>query len=147
MPKKQNQKISNGSQSKQSNQINSHKILRISKAVSIPYSSVLENFSHGIVKFMGTATGFTIAIVYTIMWLIAGVWTNFSSHWESALIVSFSLMTFLIIFLTQRAHNKEILAVHVKLNEIINATAKADNKLINIEESSEKVIHKVNTDQ
>lgn len=115
----------------------------MSKSRLNSYSQALENFSHGFVRYVGTAIGFTIAIAFTLMWLITGVLAGFSSKWETSLYVCMNLVTFLMIFLTQRSQNKEILAMQIKLNEIIYVTGKADNKLINIEESSEKVIHEV----
>jgi len=107
------------------------------------YSQTLENFTHWFIKTVGTATGFTIAFAFTLMWIITGIWLEFSPEWETSLIVTLALVTFLMIFLTQRALSKEMLAMQTKLNEIVAATARADNKVINIEESTEKVIREV----
>lgn len=53
------------------------------------------------------------------------------------------LGTFLIIFLTQRQQNKENMAIHVKLNELIAALQQADKAIINIEEMTENDIRQV----
>jgi len=68
---------------------------------------------------------------------------QFPPNWMKALVVHFNLVTFLMIFLMHRAHSKELLSIQIKLNELISVTKQADNKLINIEEGSEKVIHEV----
>jgi len=107
------------------------------------YSRALENFTHGFVKHVGTAAGFTIAFAFALAWILSGIWMQFSNHWETALVACFALVTFLMIFLMQRAQSKELLSIQIKLNDIISATEKADNRLINIEESSEETIHEM----
>ena len=47
------------------------------------------------------------------------------------------------VFLIQRGQNKELTILHVKLNELIAVTKYADNRLINVEELTEKEISKV----
>ena len=49
-----------------------------------------------------------------------------------------TISTFLIVFLIQRAQNKESLALQLKLNEIIAATSGASNRLVDIEKLSEE---------
>ena len=48
------------------------------------------------------------------------------------------------VFLIQRAQNKESLSLHLKLNELVAAIGGASNRLINVEDLSEeevKVLH------
>ncbi len=47
------------------------------------------------------------------------------------------VITYLMIFILQRSQNKEMLALQIKMNELISATKQADNKLINLEEKTE----------
>ena len=42
------------------------------------------------------------------------------------------------VFLIQRAQNKDSLAIHLKLNEIVAATTGASNRLVDVESLSEK---------
>jgi low affinity Fe/Cu permease len=48
-----------------------------------------------------------------------------------------SIVTFLMVFLIQRAQNKESKAVQLKLNEIVAALKGASNRLIGVEHLSE----------
>ena len=48
-----------------------------------------------------------------------------------------TIVTFLMVFLIQRSQNKDALAVHLKLNEIVAAFEGASNRLINCEDLSE----------
>jgi low affinity Fe/Cu permease len=48
--------------------------------------------------------------------------------------------TFLMVFLIQNTQNRDTLALHVKLDELILALDKADNARIGIEEKDEEVL-------
>jgi low affinity Fe/Cu permease len=51
-----------------------------------------------------------------------------------------TIMTFLMVFLIQRAQNKDSLAIQLKLNEIVAATNGASNHLINVEDLGEEEV-------
>ena len=102
------------------------------------YSKSLEKFNHKFVKWAGSTTGFNIAMLFTISWIIAGEFSGFSLAWEKSFYICMTIVSFLLFFILQRSQNKELMALHLKLNELIAVTQKADNKLINIEEHSEK---------
>jgi low affinity Fe/Cu permease len=52
-----------------------------------------------------------------------------------------TIATFLMVFLIQRAQNKESRAVQLKLNEIVAALEGASNRLVGAEELSEDELH------
>lgn len=49
-----------------------------------------------------------------------------------------TIVTFLMVFLIQRMQNKDALAIHLKLNELVAAMEGASNRLIEVEGLSEK---------
>jgi len=49
-------------------------------------------------------------------------------------------VTFLMVFLIQRAQNKDALALHLKMNEIVAAMRGASNRLIDIEDLTEEEV-------
>ena len=49
-----------------------------------------------------------------------------------------TIVTFLMVFLIQRTQNKDALAIHLKLNELVAAMQGASNRLIDVEALSEK---------
>jgi len=49
-----------------------------------------------------------------------------------------TIVTFLMVFLIQRSQNKDSLAIHLKLNELVAAMQGASNRLIDVESLSEK---------
>jgi low affinity Fe/Cu permease len=48
-----------------------------------------------------------------------------------------TIVTFLMVFLIQRAQNKDSLALQLKLNELVAAVEGASNRLISVEDLSE----------
>ena len=77
-----------------------------------------------------------------LLWGLAGEYYGFSNNWQNAIQIYIGILTFLMIFLIQRAQNKEIATLQLKLDELIVVTHTADNKLVNATELSEKEIKK-----
>lgn len=65
---------------------------------------------------------------------------GFSDTWQLVINTGTTIVTFLMVFLIQRAQNKESRAVNLKLNEIVAAIQGASNRLIDAESFSEKEI-------
>jgi low affinity Fe/Cu permease len=63
---------------------------------------------------------------------------RFSDTWQLVINTSTTIVTFLMVFLIQRAQNKDSLAIHLKLNEIVAAMSGASNRLVDVEALSEK---------
>lgn len=78
-----------------------------------------------------------------VAWLITGPIFHFSAVWQLVINTGTTIVTFLMVFLIQRAQNKDILSIHVKLNELISAQEGASNRLINIESATEEEILEV----
>ena len=103
-------------------------------------SDQLEIFTHRFSKWAGSASGFVAALLSILVWLVAGLGYGFSQGWERGLSIYIGVITFLMVFLIQRGQNKELSILQVKLNELIAVTKHADNRLINVEDLTEKEI-------
>jgi low affinity Fe/Cu permease len=103
-------------------------------------SDRLEIFTHRFAKWAGSASGFIAALLSIFVWLVAGLVYEFSYGWERGLSIYIGVITFLMVFLIQRGQNKELSILQVKLNELIAVTKHADNRLINVEDLTEKEI-------
>ena len=62
----------------------------------------------------------------------------YSDTWQLVINTGTTIVTFLMVFLIQRSQNKDSLAIHLKLNEIVAALNGASNRLVDIESMSEK---------
>lgn len=89
-------------------------------------------------KFSGSNMAIIIALLIVILWTISGPVLKYSEAWQSVIYKGMTMITFLMVFIIQRAQNKDSLAIQLKLNELISATKGASNKLVDVEELSEK---------
>jgi low affinity Fe/Cu permease len=96
-----------------------------------------ERISRACSLFAGSTAAFIIALFFIIAWLISGPLFDFSDTWQLVVNTSTTIITFLMVFLIQRAQNKDSRAVHLKLNELIAAQKGPSNRLVDIEELSE----------
>jgi low affinity Fe/Cu permease len=100
-------------------------------------SSAFEKASNAITNFSSTSTMFAIALGLILVWVVTGPIFNYSNTWLLIVNTGTSIITFLMVFLIQKAQNKESIAVQLKLNELIASNNKASNRLLNIQDLSE----------
>ena len=98
----------------------------------------LEHFSQAITRFTGTTPAFGLALGLVLLWALLGPVFGFSNTWQLVINTSTTIVTFLMVFLIQRTQNKDSLAIHLKLSEIVSALEGASNRLIDVEALSEK---------
>jgi low affinity Fe/Cu permease len=103
-------------------------------------SQLLENFSHKVTQACGTSSAFIIALLVVIIWILTGPIFQFSDTWQLVINTGTTIVTFLMVFLIQRTQNKDALAIHLKLNEIVAALEGASNRLIDVEDLNEDEI-------
>ena len=88
------------------------------------------------------ATGSTTAIIISfsliIVWAIAGPFFNYSEVWQLVINTGTTIITFLMVFLIQKSQNKDSMALHLKLNELIAASELSSNRMVDIEDLSEE---------
>jgi len=97
-----------------------------------------ENFSKAITRFTGSTAAFGIALGVILVWAVVGPLFGYSDTWQLVINTGTTIVTFLMVFLIQRSQNKDSLAIHLKLNEIVAAMQGASNRLIDVEDLSEK---------
>jgi low affinity Fe/Cu permease len=100
-------------------------------------SQILEQFSLKATKATGTSMAFILALSAIIVWGFTGPLFHYSDTWQLVINTSTTIVTFLMVFLIQRAQNKDAQAIHIKLNEIVAALDGASNRLIDVEDLSE----------
>ena len=97
-----------------------------------------EAFSKFITQWTGSTGAFGTALSIIVVWALLGPVFRFSDTWQLVINTGTTIITFLMVFLIQRAQNKDSLAIHLKLNEIVAATTGASNRLVDVESLSEK---------
>jgi low affinity Fe/Cu permease len=104
-----------------------------------------ERFSHFVTTAAGSTPAFMIALAVILAWAATGPVFHYSDTWQLVINTSTTIVTFLMVFLIQRAQNKDAKAVALKLNEIVAAIEGASNRLIDVEDLSEKELDVLHT--
>ncbi len=100
-------------------------------------SHLLERLSYQATKASGTSSAFLVALAVVVTWAVTGPLFGFSNTWQLVINTGTTIVTFLMVFLIQRAQNKDSIAIHLKLNEIVAAMEGASNRLIDVEDLNE----------
>src|SRR5476651_2197313 len=100
-------------------------------------ASGFEKVSNTITLYSGSPPVFIVAVGFILVWGLSGPIFHFSNTWLLIVNTVTSIITFLMVFLIQKAQNKEAIAVQLKLNELIAASKGASNRLLNIQDLSE----------
>jgi low affinity Fe/Cu permease len=99
---------------------------------------VLERFSRVVSERAGSSAAFAVAFLTIVVWAVVGPWAGFSSTWQLVINTATTIVTFLMVFLIQRAQNKDTRAIELKLDELIASVAGASNSLIDAEDLTEE---------
>jgi low affinity Fe/Cu permease len=105
----------------------------------------IERFSSAVTRAAGGTMAFATAFAVVVIWAVTGPLFGFSDTWQLVINTGTTVVTFLMVFLIQRAQNKDALAIQLKLNELVAAVAGASNRLIDVEDLSEeelKALHR-----
>ena len=106
-----------------------------------PAGRGFERFARSLTRWTGSTPAFMLALSIIIVWGVSGPLFRYSDTWQLVINTGTTVVTFLMVFLIQRTQNKDSLAVHLKLNELIAATQGATNRLVNVEDLSEEELH------
>ncbi len=106
-------------------------------------SVFFNRFSTVITKATGGPGAFILATITIIIWALLGPIFKFSDTWQLVINTSTTIITFLMVFVIQHSQNKDTIALQLKLNELIASNNKASNRLISIEDLTEKELETI----
>ncbi len=107
--------------------------------------NIFETFSGKVTKATGSTPAFLGALSIVILWGATGPFFEFSETWQLVINTGTTIITFLMVFLIQKAQNKDSLAIQLKLNELVASHEFASNRLVDVEDLTEaemNVLHK-----
>lgn len=102
------------------------------------HHSIFDRFAGLVTRAAGSPTAFIAAAVVVAIWASTGPMFGYSDTWQIVINTGTTIVTFLMVFLIQQSQNKDSLALHIKLNELIAAQASASNRLVCIEDLDEE---------
>lgn len=99
---------------------------------------LFERFSNAATKFTGSSQAFIAAVAIVVIWAVSGPVFDYSETWQLVINTGTTIITFLMVFLIQKAQNKDGKAIQLKLNELIASHEKASNRMVDIEDLTEE---------
>lgn len=118
-------------------------ILNSDKQTISPVERACERLSMRCSQLAGSSWGFGVALLIVLIWAASGPLLQFSELWQLTINTGTTIITFLMVFLIQRAQNKDVEAINVKLNELIKAINEADNELLDAEQLTEDELNRI----
>ncbi len=118
-------------------------ILNSDKLRNTPVERACERLSMRSSQLAGSSWGFGVALLIVLVWAASGPFLQFSELWQLTINTGTTIITFLMVFLIQRAQNKDVEAINVKLNELIKAIREADNELLDAEQLTEDELNRI----
>jgi low affinity Fe/Cu permease len=86
---------------------------------------------------LGSKWAFAGAALIIVGWAALGPIFHYSNTWQLVINTGTTIVTFLMVFLIQNTQNRDARAINLKLNELIRALDKGDNRMIDIENLSD----------
>ena len=78
-----------------------------------------------------------------MIWAVTGPIFGFSDTWQLVINTGTTIVTFLMVFLIQNTQNRDMSALHLKLDELIRVSESARNKLLDIENMTEEELERL----
>ncbi|MDB5230338.1 MAG: rane protein [Chitinophagaceae bacterium] len=101
-------------------------------------SAFFSKFSGKATRIAGSSWSFIIALLLIIAWAATGPIFHYSDTWQLVINTSTTIITFLMVFIIQQTQNRDTMAVHLKLNELIASSETASNRLVDSEDLTEE---------
>lgn len=100
-------------------------------------------FSNLVSRGAGRPLTFSIACGLILVWAISGPFFGFSETWQLVVNTATTIVTFLMVFVVQHTQNRDGEAVQAKLDDLILAMRRADNRLIGAEDLTSHELHQL----
>jgi low affinity Fe/Cu permease len=78
----------------------------------------------------GRPITFVLACAAVIVWAVTGPLFAYSDTWQLVINTATTVITFLVVFLIQNSQNRDTLAIQIKLDELLRASADARNEVV-----------------
>jgi low affinity Fe/Cu permease len=108
------------------------------KGSSTALERAADRIAAAVTHWAGSSWGFGVALGTVTVWAVTGPVFGWSDTWQLVINTGTTIVTFLMVFLVQRTQNRDGLAIQLKLNELVAAIEGASNRLIDVEDLSEK---------
>jgi low affinity Fe/Cu permease len=103
-------------------------------------------FAQSTAVWTGHPIAFLLAVVVIVVWVVTGPIFHYSDTWQLVINTGTTIVTFLMVFLIQNTQNRDMLAVQLKLSELVLAMKGAKNSFAALEDLSEAELEELHND-
>jgi low affinity Fe/Cu permease len=104
---------------------------------------LFHRFAHRTAEIVGKPWAFALALGIVLVWALSGPLFGFSDTWQLVINTGTTIVTFLIVFLIQNTQNRDAMAMHLKLDELIRAIRRARDRLVDLEDLNEEELQEL----
>jgi low affinity Fe/Cu permease len=101
-------------------------------------NQVFRKFSLAAANALGSSWMFIANVLLILVWLVAGPFFHYSDTWQLVVNTATTVFTYLAVFLIQNTQNRDAVATHLKLDELIKGVKGARTGLVNLEKLSDE---------
>ena len=101
-------------------------------------NQVFRKFSVAAANALGSSWMFIANVLLILVWLVAGPFFHYSDTWQLVVNTATTVFTYLAVFLIQNTQNRDAVATHLKLDELIKGVKGARTGLVNLEKLSDE---------
>jgi low affinity Fe/Cu permease len=94
-------------------------------------------FTRGVNNFCSSPAATAAAFLIIVVWAICGPVFKYSDGWQLVINTGTTIVTFLMVFVLNNAQSRDTAAVNAKLDALIVAIEKADNRAVGLELKAE----------
>lgn len=97
---------------------------------------LFQRFSSAVAVGAGRPAAFLVAVGLIVAWAASAPLFGFSTTWQLVVNTVTTIVTFLMVFVLQHSQNRDSEALQAKLDDLIVAVSRADNRLVGAEKLS-----------
>ena len=101
-------------------------------------NQAFRKFSVAAANALGSSWMFIANVLLILVWLVAGPFFHYSDTWQLVVNTATTVFTYLAVFLIQNTQNRDAVATHLKLDELIKGVKGARTGLVNLEKLSDE---------
>jgi low affinity Fe/Cu permease len=91
------------------------------------------DFARAVNRFVASPAATVSAFLIIVIWAICGPIFRYSDGWQLIINTSTTIVTFLMVFVLNNAQSRDTSAMNAKLDALIVALEKADNRMVGLE--------------
>lgn len=106
-------------------------------------NELFRKFAHKTSVVVGSPWAFITAVTIIVIWGVTGPIFGFSDTWQLIINTGTTIVTFLMVFLIQNTQNRDAIAIHLKLDELICGVEGARTGLVDLEDLSDEELEQL----